>query len=82
MEVYFCEPRHCSCALSEQPRMDTLKDFKNFLSSDELAQEEVRVAEETEEREKAAKRIDVRNEDNGAARDGECHRNEGGEEKG
>ena len=49
--------------------------------AEELAQEEVRVAEETEEREKAAKRVDVRDEEGGAARHGENHRSERGEEK-
>ena len=31
MEVYFCNPGYCSRALSQQPKMDTLKDFKYFL---------------------------------------------------
>ena len=116
MEVYFCDLGYCSWALSQQPKVDTLKDFKYFLRragdieckdkkkrereriwvmrklrkenqerasecAEELAQEEVRVAEETEEREKAAKSVDVRDEDGGAARHGENHRSEGGEKK-
>ena len=82
MEVYFCDPGYYSWALSQQPKVDTLKDFKYFLRragdieckdkkkrererdwvtrklrkyiqdraskcAEELAQEEVRVAEET-----------------------------------
>ena len=31
MEVYFCDPGYCSWALSQQPKVDTLKDFKYFL---------------------------------------------------
>ena len=49
--------------------------------AEELAQEGVRVAEETEERENAAKRVDIRDEEDGAARDGESHRSEGEEKK-
>ena len=48
---------------------------------EDLAQEEVRAAEETEEREKAVKRVHIRNEEDGAARHGESHRSEGGEGK-
>ena len=119
MEVYFCDPRYCSGALSQQPKIDTLKDFKYFLRRagdiedkdtrekerrekegdwvaaklrkeirdgtskcvEELVQEEVRVAEETEEREKAAKRVDTRDEEDGAARHGKSYCSEGGEEK-
>ena len=119
VEVYFCDPGCCGWALSQQPKMDTLEDFKYFLEragdiehedkrekekrererdsvtaslrkviqdraskcAEELAQEDVRVAEETEEREKAAKRVGMRDEEDGAARNGESHRSKGGEEK-